>query len=106
MGAHFAPSRASRKHCRRFLTHTHTLTGGAALFFSWSFLRLFSGFSFPFLFLFFSFSFPFLLLFFSFSSAFQEKKSEEKTKKRREKTKKRREKTRKDEKRQEIGGVG
>jgi hypothetical protein len=47
------------------------LGGGAALFFSWSFLRLFLSF----LFLFFSFSFSFLFLFFSFSSAFEEKKS-------------------------------
>jgi len=37
-------------------------SGGAALFFSWSFLRLFSGFSFPFLFLFLYFSYTFLLL--------------------------------------------
>jgi len=37
-------------------------SGGAALFFSWSFLRLFSGFSPAFLFLFLYFSYTFLLL--------------------------------------------
>ena len=45
--------------------------GGAALFFSPAFLRLF----FAFLFLFFSFSSPFLLLFSSFSLDFKAKKS-------------------------------
>ena len=62
-----------------------SIYGGAALFFSWSFLRLFSGFSFPFLILFLYFSYTFLLLL-----------KKRKDKKRREKTKKRQEKTRKD----------
>ena len=76
-----------------------TKIGGAALFFSWSFLRLFSGFSYTFPILFLYFSYTFLILFLYFSSALKEKKRKRKEKKRKrkekEKTKKRQEKTRK-----------
>ena len=70
--------------------------GRAALFFSWSFLRLFSGFSFPFLILFLYFSYTFLILFFCFKRKEKEKKRkrkyQEKEKKRPRKDKKRQEK--------------
>ena len=71
--------------------------GGAALFFSWSFLGLFSGFSFPFLILFLYFSYTFLLL-------SKKRKAKKRPRKDQEKTRKDQEKTRKDKKRQEIGG--
>ena len=55
--------------------------GGAALFFSWSFLRLFSG-----------FSYTFLILFLYFSSALKEKKRKRKGKEKRRKGKEKKKK--------------
>ena len=79
-------------------------SGGAALFFSWSFLRLFSGFSPAFLFLFLYFSYTFLILFFCFSRKEKRRKDQEKTRKDQEKTRKEQEKTRKDKKRPRKAG--
>ena len=83
-----------------------TAQGGAALFFSWSFLRLFSGFSYTFPILFLYFSYTFLILFFCFKRKEKEKKRKRKEKKRKrkdqEKTKKRQEKTRKARERQSV----